>query len=420
FLVNPSDTARRITAMEAMFNMVNLLPKPVVPHLPSIDLHHSPKETTSEWNADGDIQLPSPVPRPTVGSPYCTPSKIMCKLGPAGEVLFCAKHCLGRYVYSPKPCHYVMSLGKVCCPARGTKPSCLPIADPRVRFEGVSLSPRPSFLYEAMSFLRMSTRTSRQHHTDFSNYPFKAGDIAYCKDRPDVLEDDGRVSEAYPARPVILVRENLRHAHHWEVMFFTLNEKVDTQGFASSSLLPYDDGYSKFESVRLWNKPRPEHEKEYMEAVGWEVEQAAKAHKDRQALPSGMRQVLDAATVKEKSESSGARARVRTRSRSSSRRTASLDRSASPKARSRSPVYAGSSRVRGHTPPDEHPTRHSRRTHGSFKPGDLYRATITRMLPESDIYMPEAGSRALPIDSSPSNSSAVATSSKVSTEESEG
>ncbi|KAF4687980.1 hypothetical protein FOZ60_003274 [Perkinsus olseni] len=263
----------------------------------------------------------------------------------------------------------------------------------------------------------MSTRTSRQHHTDFSNYPFKAGDIAYCKDRPDVLEDDGRVSEAYPARPVILVRENPRHAHHWEVMFFTLNEKVDTQGFASSSLLPYDDGYSKFESVRLWNKPRPEHEKEYMEAVGWEVEQAAKAHKDRQALPSGMRQVLDAATVKEKSESSGARARVRTRSRSSSRRTASLDRSASPKARSRSPVYAGSSRVRGHTPPDEHPTRHSRRTHGSFKPGDLYRATITRMLPESDIYMPEAGSRALPIDSSPSNSSAVATSSKTPTEE---
>ncbi|KAF4667205.1 hypothetical protein FOZ61_008515 [Perkinsus olseni] len=263
----------------------------------------------------------------------------------------------------------------------------------------------------------MSTRTSRQHHTDFSNYPFKAGDIAYCKDRPDVLEDDGRVSEAYPARPVILVRENPRHAHHWEVMFFTLNEKVDTQGFPSSSLLPYDDGYSKFESVRLWNKPRPEHEKEYMEAVGWEVEQAAKAHKDRQPLPPGMRQVLDAATVKEKSESSGARARVRTRSRSSSRRTASLDRSASPKARSRSPVYAGSSRVRGHTPPDEHSTRHSRRTHGSFKPGDLYRATITRMLPESDIYMPEAGSRALPIDSSPSNSSAVATSSKTPTEE---
>ncbi|KAF4687981.1 hypothetical protein FOZ60_003275 [Perkinsus olseni] len=113
--------------MEAMFNMVNLLPKPVVPHLPSIDLHHSPKETTSEWNADGDIQLPSPVPKPTVGSPYCTPSEIVCKLGPAGEVLFCAKHCFGRYVYSPKPCglpafwsavrlrshsgHYVMSLG---------------------------------------------------------------------------------------------------------------------------------------------------------------------------------------------------------------------------------------------------------------------------------------------------------------------
>ncbi|KAF4743785.1 hypothetical protein FOZ63_005989 [Perkinsus olseni] len=197
-------------------------------------------------------------------------------------------------------------------------------------------------------------------------------------------------------------------------MFFTLNEKVDTQGFASSSLLPYDDGYSKFESVRVWNKPRPEHEKEYMEAVGWEVEQAAKAHKHRQALPPGMRQVLDAATVKEKSESSGARARVRARSRSSSRRTASLDRSASPKARSRSPVHPGFSRVCGHTPPDEHPTRHSRRTHGSFKAGDLYRATITRMLPESDIYMPEAGSRALPIDSSPS---AVATSSKTSTEE---
>ncbi|EER18159.1 hypothetical protein Pmar_PMAR014839, partial [Perkinsus marinus ATCC 50983] len=165
----------------------------------------------------------------------------------------------------------------------------------------------------------MSTRTSRQHHADFSNYPFKAGEIAYCKDRPDVVEEDGKVLEAYPARPVVLVRENSRHAHHWEVMFFTLNEKVEIQSFAASSLLPYEDGYSKFESVRLWNKPRPEHEKEYMEAVGWEVEQGVKAHKDRQAMPSGMQHVLEMAASKVKLEGSPAGPRVRSRSRSSSR-----------------------------------------------------------------------------------------------------
>ncbi|EER18160.1 hypothetical protein Pmar_PMAR014840 [Perkinsus marinus ATCC 50983] len=57
--------------MEAMFSMANLIPKPGQDGLcPEAD----------------------------------TPSKIVCKLGPAGEVLFCAKHCIGRYVYSPKPC----------------------------------------------------------------------------------------------------------------------------------------------------------------------------------------------------------------------------------------------------------------------------------------------------------------------------
>lgn len=35
-----------------------------------------------------------------------------------------------------------------------------------------------------------------------------------------------------------------------------------------------------------------------MEAVGWEVEQGVKAHKDRQAMPSGMQHVLEMAASK--------------------------------------------------------------------------------------------------------------------------
>ncbi|KAF4674736.1 hypothetical protein FOL47_008786 [Perkinsus chesapeaki] len=371
--------------MEAMFNMVNMIPKPAIPHLPTIDLHHLPKEHTSTWNADGGIQLPTPVPKPSVGSPYCIPSKIICKLGPAGEILFCAKHCIGRYVYSPKPCHYVMSLSRVCCPGRA-----------------------------------MPTRTIRQQSVDFSDYPFKAGEIVFCKDREDVLDADGRVIEMYPARPVVLVKEGHRRANSWEVMFFSPHEKAATEEVPASSLLPYDDGYSKFESVRVCSNPRPGHEKMYMEAVGCQVDTASRVHKHKQPLPAGMQSVLDAAATATsvKAEASSSRTRVRTRSRSSSRRTASVGSPASLKGRARSPGRpAAGSRVQTHAPPLEHPTRHSRRTHENLSPGGFYRATITRMLPESEVYMPEAGSKALPIDSSPSSSSAVEESIKSTTEE---